>query len=189
MVDAGTIKAYVNDYATPAFDYYVGLSSSTGLVGLRSYYAPDYFEDLTITAPQFVRDMTAFNQEYAADQKLDPSQYTDSSFAPLSDLLIEIAALNLDQENQIDINALTVRLAATREALLKRRTYEELQTLLVSYAAISNDKQQYTANSFASFAFARGEAKKLVPASSLQDLSYWYFMLKSRADALIAYSF
>jgi hypothetical protein len=188
-VDSGVVAAYVNDNTTPTFSYYVGVASSTGLVGLRSYYAPDYFEDLTITAPQFTRDMTAFNQEYEADQKLDPTRYTDPTFAAMADLLTEIASTDLSQENQIDINEWTSRLASARERLQERRTYEELQTLIASYAGITNDNDQYTANSYASFAFTLGEAKKLVSTSSSKDISYWYAMLKSRGDALIAYSF
>jgi len=186
-IDSGTVEAYVNDEATPSLDYYVGGVSATGLVGLRSFYAPNYFEDLTITAPQFAKDMTAFNREYEADKKLDSSCYTESTFAKMADLLQEIATLDLDQENQIVIDGLTSRLIAARENLQQRRTYEELQALIASYAGINNDQRQYTANSYASFAFALGEAEKLIPSS--QDISYWYAMLVSRANALIAYSF
>lgn len=183
-VKDGLLKTCVNNNTNYSFTYNIG--TKPGYFGLRSYYSPMYFRDLTIIAPDFNKDYTELEKLLHQIETLDYNVYTVKSITPLINYYQEIIDNDYRNDNQINIDRHVQKINKLLSRLVKKISFEELQKLIEDFSSIENNNT-YTKNSWKSFVYCLEKCQELTSDSSEDEISYWGNMLISRKNELIKY--
>lgn len=183
VVKSGMLYAFLNESKTPTFNYFIG--EAEGQVGLRSFYAPNMFDDFSVTGSAHEPDKTLINELIAkAEEKLLNA-----------DAITEANELNFAMQNakiattQSQIDKAVKALQIALERAIAKRSLTELNSLIAEAEKITNENGGvYTANSWNSFVAVKEICKKQNEESSEYDISYWYARLQAKISGLIAYN-
>lgn len=183
VVKEGTLYAFVNNEVTPRFSYEIGISD--GLVGIRSFYSPNYFDNFTIIGEGLTYKRSELEVLIDKVNKLDLNKYTTKTRNAL------IAALNnansvVSLDNQYDIDLAFAQLNKAYEALAQLRSKEELEATLVEAKKYKNDNKIYTENSFNALQIVIEKASK-IDLNNEDDVSYWCVTLENKISSLTLY--
>ena len=182
VVKSGMLYAFLNSSKTPAFEYYIG--ESEGQVGLRSFYAPNIYDNFSVVGNAHKVNRTNLdNLVSIALEKLNNSK--DICFATELATAVENAKNAL---TQVQVDSAEKALMDILEKAISKRTLSELYSLIEQSASILNPNGSvYTANSYSSFVAVRNICIGLNENSSEYDISYWYDRLLAKINGLIAY--
>lgn len=185
LVKNGFVTSYINsDYDNPMFTYNIG--AGAGLVGIRSFKSPAKVRNLQITSPSFEINTTALSSLINECDTLSENDYTPSSWSKMQAVLTQAKVVLASPINQLAVNDAIKDLKEAKANLLVKKTYEQLQALIVECEQIT-DAENYTQNSYQSFIFCLNRAKQLTQSSSVEDISFNYKMLEYRKNELIRY--
>lgn len=184
-VDHGEVSAFVNDESTPRITMSLDEEETTGLVGFRAFYAPQYFRYFSITAPEFSKNYDAFNAVYEKAKAIKAEDYTSKTYNALKEYLDELSSVDITQLNQISLDEITSKLQKLLDNLMPSSSFTKLQELIAEVEPVLEERDKYTSNSIASVEFCLTEAKKLTEDSPADEISYWYNVLSYRYQELI----
>ena len=182
VVKNGMLYAFLNGKTTPTFTYEVGEGS--GLVGLRNFYSPNYFDNFSVTGlANTVRTSKLDEMKALATEELT------KPLASVCKAELEAAiALAENAETQSQVDEAQAALDSALKRAVTARTYAELSELIGKAGEIENpDGEKYTGNSWNSFQAVKQICDGLTEESSEYDISYWYGRLQARIDNLVAY--
>ena len=182
VVKDGMLYAFLNGKTTPTFTYEVGEGS--GLVGLRNFYSPNYFDNFSVTGlANAVRTSKLDETKALATEELT------KPLASVCKAELEAAiALAENAETQSQVDEAQAALDSALKRAVTARTYSELSELIGKAGEIENpDGEKYTGNSWNSFQAVKQICDGLTEESSEYDISYWYGRLQARIDNLVAY--
>ena len=185
IVEDGYLSVYTDNYQTAHFKYYIG--SGKGNIGFRSFYSPNTFDDLKITAECFEKDITKLDALLTECRNIKENDYTPLTFAKFYEFLSTLNDLVYDDLNQIEIDNYYKKLQSEKNKLLKRHTKEELQNLVREKEKLTNKQELYTQNSWNSLQICIENSKIAIEGNDVEEISYWYEMLLRRFNALIMY--
>ena len=184
VVKSGVLYVYING-GECLFNYYIG--SNEGMVGLRTYYAPNYFTDFKVTAPSIEFDTSLFEQKIIELENIDSSLYTNDTITALKKE-IEAAKILLNTEvSQPLMEECFSRLIKAENSLVKLCTKDDLAELVEIGNAAVSQTDVYTKNSIASLKVVLAECDKALQSDDNQEISYWYQKLEYKLDTLIRY--
>lgn len=180
----GVLYAYVDD-GECLFTYYIG--NAVGKVGLRAFYAPNYFTNFSVTAPNISLNTNLFQQKIEQLEKLDLDLYTTITANNLKTTLEKAKNLINGEVSQPLLEICYLELIKAENALIKLCTKEDL----VSLVEIGKNAQQqtnvYTKNSISSLKVVLENCQKAIESENIQEISYWYQKLEYKLDTLIKY--
>lgn len=182
VVKDGTLYAFLNGRTTPTFTYEVGEGS--GLVGLRNYYSPNYFDNFSVTGLANKVKTTELEQTMAL-----AAEALKNPLAQLCVSELEAAiALAEAAETQSEVDLALKALNDALDRAVEPYTYAELSELMGRAEEFENPKgSKYTKNSWNSFLAVKEICSSLSASSSEYDISYWYGRLQARMENLVAY--
>ena len=182
VVKNGMLYAFLNGSKTPTFSYNVGKGS--GLVGLRNFYSPNYFDNFAVTGAANTPSTFELDRTKAvAENALEENLATDCR----NELRAAIALAD-KAETQQEIDAAMKALENALDRLVTVKTYSDLVKLIETADAIENPNGEvYTYNSWNSLLMVKDICKNLTEETSEYDISYWYGRLQARIDGLVAY--
>lgn len=185
LVKDGNLSAYIdNNYDKCMLTYYIG--PGAGLVGIRAFRCPAKVRNLKITSSAFDIDLNELNASMVEAKKLKSKEYTSTSWSKLLEVLSSAMDLVDNPKNQIIVNKKLEELEKAKKELVKKKSYEELASLISESEAIK-DEENYTKNSYQSLQFVISVAKELTSSSSEDDISSMYQLLENRKNELIRY--
>ena len=85
IVEDGYLSVFTDNHKAPHFKYYIG--NGTGNIGFRSFYSPNTFDDLKITAECFEKDVTKLDSLLTECRAFQEKDYTPATFTVFSDYL------------------------------------------------------------------------------------------------------
>ncbi len=169
-VQGGTLSAYT-DFNGRLFSYEIGAGS--GSVGLRCFYAPNYFENFTVTSPAIQVETAALASKLAELESFDYAPYTAESADALNGGV---------SQNAVDTALCNIEKA--QNALTKTVTQKELDELVLRAREIVANGSRYTKNTVASISVVLNRIE-----NADDDLSTLYKLLKRRVDGAVEYKF
>lgn len=178
VVKSGILFAFVDHQETPAFRYNIG--SKSGYVGLRNFYSPNYFDNLSIVGVGNQKD-SSFDTIIDDAKKIDLDKLTAESENALNSAID--AAEKADNQYSLE-NAVAEIKKAMHDALIKR-TAEDLDSAILTAEGIT-DSSMYTANSWNSLQSVLSICKNVNTADE-EAVSYWTYRLELRMLSLIKY--
>lgn len=184
VVKDGYVYAFLNYSNTPTITYQVG--SVSGNIGFRSFYAPNYFTDFSITGNSITLDKNEFNSLLSQANQIDKSTITANSRILLEEA-IQLSESNKNSGFQSDIDNCVIKLKYALSKIVKIHTYSEL-TDLIEQARLLTNNGVYTVNSWNSLQQVIIQCSLLNSGSNSEDISYWYEALKEKQEFLIKYS-
>ena len=183
VVKNGMLYAFLNDVNTPYITYYVG--DLSGSVGLRSFYAPNIYDNFKVTG--FVHDLDLMYLESLmciAEEKL----VSAGEYCCISELEYALQ-VSKNASTRKEVEVAEKLLSDAIDKAIEKRSFEELESLLEYCSCISNPNGSvYTSNSFASYIAVRNICMQLDDTDSEYNISYWYHRLQSKIDKLITYT-
>lgn len=182
-VKSGVLYAYLNYSEVEEFSYNIGTAS--GQVGLRCFYSPNYFDNFSVTGSSISLNTAEITAYMNQANQIDTALLTDVSRGDLTTAL-QACVTAKDGTSQNAIDEACANLRKVLSELNYTHTYAELQTLIATAQALTNNGT-YTANSFNSLTAVLERCVALTDSSSENDISYWYKRLQLRIDSLIAY--
>ena len=183
VVKSGMLYAFLNGEKTPTLTYEVGAGS--GLVGLRNFYSPNYFDNFAVTGAANKVRTTELNEVKARATALLTEPLAATCLIELQEAIT--LADNAVSQREVD-EALKVLNNAIERAV-NTHTYSELMALIESACELENPNgEKYTGNSWNSFLVVKEICESLDEGSSEYDISYWYDRLQARIEGLIAYA-
>lgn len=181
VVKSGMLYAFVNYEKTPRLTYEIGREE--GYVGLRNFYSPNYFDNLSIVGEGNARD-TALDELLDRAKSVDTATLTADS---LHELTQAIAAAD-EADNQYRAEEAEKRLKNAMDNLVTRQSYETLSALVSEAKQLTNDGgERYTANSWTTLQKVIARCEMLDETSSEQEISYWANRLQIKISDLIVY--
>lgn len=178
VVKSGVLSAFVDHGQTPVFSYTIG--SEEGYVGLRNFYSPNYFDNLSIIGTGNSRDNSS-DVTIEDAKKIDSSKLTEQSKNTL-DAAIE-AAENAD--NQYSLEKAVAELEKAMKDALVKRTAEDLAAAIKRAEDIT-DGSIYTENSWNSLQ-AVLDICRTVDIADEEAVSYWTYRLELKILLLVEY--
>lgn len=178
VVKSGMLHAFVNYESTPVLSYEIG--SKEGYVGLRNFYSPNYFDNLSIVGEGNEKS-SAYDAIIEEASKIDSSNLTADSEQAISDALD--AAQNADNQYSLE-EAVAALEKAMKEALVKR-TAEELSAAIERAEAIT-DGEKYTQNTWDSLQAVLNICRS-VDTTDEELVSYWTYRLELKILLLVTY--
>ena len=182
VVKNGYISAFVNGAEEPDFTYFVGKVS--GSVGLRSFYAPNIFDNFTVTGAPHSVDRTYLDQLVVkAENALTKTLASDCVTA------LESAINKATQAvSQTEVDQAVMDLENALEQVVEKYTFAQLAELIQTANAIENtDGAVYTRNSWKSFVAVKAICESLTEQATEYEISYWYGRLQARINGLVPY--
>lgn len=182
VVKDGMLYAFLNYAEKPTFTYEIG--ETAGLVGLRNFYSPNYFDNFTVIGEGNEVDFTQMNayQEQAAAAL--EKNLADTCIAELNAAL----ALANGATTQSQADAACKALEEALERAVEKNTFDGLTALIAQANEIANENGSvYTENSWASLQAVKSICETLTAESSEYDICYWYSALEARINGLIAF--
>lgn len=181
VIKSGVIYVYSDSSTTPYLTYNAGVKA--GKIGLRSYYSPNWFDNLHVIGEAFPID-SARQQELLTKARLvNQEELTQTSANVLNSAILQ--AENAKTQYEIDDSATALEKAL--EAIVYRRTKEDLVNVIQKAQAITNiDGKVYTKNSWNSLQFVLARCIEITGEDE-DEISYWANRLQNRIDNLIAY--
>ncbi len=183
VVKDGTLHAFLNDGDAPVVSQYIG-NEARGMVGLRNYYSPNYFDNFTVTGDALDADFADMNAllavaETRVEDNIVPECKTELNAAIA---LAKAAATQAQADNAVSA------LASALDRAENLHTFSELTALIRQADGITNvDGEVYTVNSYNAFVAVKNVCASLTDEDSEYDISYWYARLDDRMENLIAY--
>ncbi len=178
VVKSGMMYAFLNRETVPTLTYEIG--QEEGYVGLRNYYAPNCFDNLSIVGEGNEKDSsssTVINET----EKFDTDKLTAGSEQAINDALQ--AAKNAENQYRLE-EAIAALKKALNNAVLKRDA-EEL-ALAIDKAESITDGSVYTQNGWKSLC-AVLEIGKTVDLTDEEAVSYWTNQLERKLALLVKY--
>lgn len=183
IVKSGMMYAFLNNSDTPAASKYLGVEAR-GMVGLRNYYAPCYFDNFTVIGQAIAVDYAEMNALKAAAN----SKLSEPIVQQCKDELTAAVALADAADTQEKADAAVAAIKAALGRVMTARTLDELAALIATADAVTNaDGKVYTANSFASLTAVKTICSGLTAADGDYEIAYWYDRLDEKIKNLIAY--
>ena len=183
VVKDGVLYAFVNNERTPRFSYDIGISE--GYVGIRSFYSPNYFDNLTIIGkgvPYYRSDLEVMLEKA---QELDLSKYTSKTATVLEEA-ISIAQEALVSSNQYEIDEAYAKLKKAYDEMQELRTMSQFQSVISEAKKYINDQNTYTKNSFDSLMIVLERCEK-IDGEDEDEVSYWCCTLEDKIASLTPY--
>ena len=182
-VKNGILYAYLNYSEQEEFSYNIG--TTAGSVGLRCCYAPNYFDNFSITGTVFSPDKKNLTDLMERVSEIQMDLLTDSSKNALTEA-INVCNSALTSVEQTVVDNAYAQLKTAYENICYNHTYEQLSLLIEKARAITNGGI-YTQNSFNAMTVVLGRCLAVTETSSQDEISYWYKRLELRINTLITY--
>ncbi len=179
VVKTGVLYAYLDGDA-PVFTYNVG--KSAGKVGLRSFYAPNYFENFSVTSPMITVEPELLQSKLAELDGFDYSPFTDESAQTLRAAVAEAKAALAAEESQADIDKAYADIVIAKSELTLKKTRADLDALTEKAQKMMSDAN-YTKSSVSSLRVVIEKCN----AATEEKISYWYKILQHRMDSAVKY--
>lgn len=178
VVKSGVLFAFVDHQATPVFNYTIG--SQSGYVGLRNFYSPNYFDNLSIVGTGNKKDVSS-DVVIEDAKKIDSGKLTAESEKTLNNAID--AAEKADNQYSLE-KAIAALEKAMKDALVKR-TAEDLATAIEQAEKIT-DGSVYTENSWNSLQSVLAICRNVNTADE-EAVSYWTYRLELKILLLVEY--
>lgn len=175
------LYAFAGDDSAPKLIYAIG--NVTGRVGLRSFYAPDTFDNIEITGAALDVDTAELSALAERARDLAGGLTASSRAAVESALAAAEEAISFGSVYEID-EAISLLDVALKNAVV-RRDYDTLVQWIAEADEKTNTGEKYTANSWAAFCKVKDMCKTLTEDSGEDEISYWANRLRLRLDNLI----
>lgn len=179
VVKSGMLYAFVDNQTTPVLSYEIG--SEVGYVGLRNFYSPNYFDNLSIVGAGNEKDSTESDAIIDEAKGLDLDKLTSESKQQIQDALN--SAENAD--NQYRLEQAVENLRKALKNAVEKRSAEELNAVIEQAQQIT-DGSIYTQNSWNSFC-AVLEIGKTIDLTDEEAVSYWTNRLELKIELLVEY--
>ena len=185
VVKNGILYAFLYGQDEPEFSYEIG--NSYGLVGLRSYYSPNLFDNFCVTGQDNPVDLTKLSALLEQARVQDFDIFTKESSVELREA-IEFAEAVVAAPVQKQVDVAVCKLQQALSDLIKAYDFDALQNLIERASSLQNPAYSvYSKNSWDSLMAVTEICKKLTAEDTEQQISYWYGRLELRINALIAY--
>ena len=186
VVKDGYLFAFVNHEETPRFFYYVG--EHTGYVGLRSFYSPNRFDNLTIIGDANAIDLTYLNELVSKANTIDSAVLTSETANNLSVAIQKAQAVNVSTTNQYELDEIVNELELAIKSIVIKHDYNGLLAIIEQAEAFENPNGNvYTKHSWDALQLVLGRCKTLTDNSSENDISYWANRLLLKMQQLTPY--
>lgn len=183
VVKDGMLYAFLNGGAQPIFSYNVG-SSARGMVGIRNFYAPCYYDNFTVTGDALDVDFADLEGRITLAENRAKDELAQESKAELDAAIAQGKAA----KTQAQADAAQKALASALENAVTAHTIGELTALIATADGIEREgEKNYTVNSYNSMVAVRNICATLTEDSGEYKISYWYAQLDKRIKRLIAY--
>ena len=181
VVKNGMVYAFTDGNKTPRLTYDSDLTY--GGIGLRSYYSPNWFDNLEIIGEPFSLNKTEQQELLDQAKAIDMIALTADSAKGLSDAIAQAESATTQYEIDDSVTALKKAL----DSLSFLRTFDQLTNLISQAKAIINpDGKIYTKNSWKSLQFVINRCEQITDGDE-NEISYWANRLQNRIDSLIPY--
>lgn len=186
VVKGGMLYAFVDNHTEPDLQYEIGTES--GMVGMRNYYSPNYFDNFTVVGGDNAYDYSVLNKGIEKARAIDIAELTESSADVLQSALNAATAIIDAGATQYEIDEVAVALNEALDGIEYKRAYAELSAAIVSAESISNlNGKVYTRNSWNSLQDVIEICRGISEDADEDIVSYWTNRLEYRISALVAY--
>ena len=159
----------------------------TGYVGLRSFYSPNWFDNLSIIGEPLAHDTSELDRLREVAGRIDVSALTQVTADELTDALREAHEAK-DEGTQYEIDAATERLRAAIKGVTVRRTYAEFVAAVTAARAYTNpDGAVYTVNTWQSLQRVLDWCEQYNEQTDEQTISYWTARIEYKIACLMTY--
>lgn len=186
VVKGGWLYAFVDNRTEPTIKYEIG--TEAGMVGLRNYYSPNYFDNLTVIGEGNEYDYSVLNKGIERARAIDIAELTESSGNVLQSALNAATAIIDADATQYEIDEVAVALNKALEGVEYKRAFAELGAAITEAVSIKNDNGKvYTRNSWSSLQEVIEICRGLTAEDDEDLVSYWTNRLEYRISALVPY--